>query len=149
MESVLFVCTHNSARSQMAEGWLRHLGGGRYVAASAGTERRGVHPLAVEVMAEAEIDLAAHRSKTVEEALAEHGTGFDTVVTVCDAAHEACPYVPARRTLHRSFADPSAVEGARDERLAAFRIARDEIRAWVERTFIDVPTSSASQTPPS
>lgn len=149
MESVLFVCTHNSARSQMAEGWLRHLGGGRYVAASAGTQRRGVHPLAVEVMAEAGIDLSAHRSKTVEEALAEHGDaenggGFDTVVTVCDAAHEACPYVPARRTLHRSFADPSAVEGSRDERLAAFRTARDEIRAWVERTFIDAPTPSAS-----
>ena len=143
MKSVLFVCTHNSARSQMAEGWLRHLGRSRYVAASAGTERRGVHPLATEVMAEAGVDLTEHRSKTVEEALAEHDGGFDTVVTVCDAAREACPYVPARhRSLHHSFADPSAVEGTREERLAAFLADHDEIREWVEQTFVRAPERS-------
>lgn len=136
MESVLFVCTHNSARSQMAEGWLRHLGGPLYTAASAGTERRGVHPLATAAMAEVGVDLAAHSSKTVDDALNEHGGDFDTVVTVCDSAREACPYVPARRTLHHAFADPSAVAGSEEERLAAFRTARDEIKAWIEYTFV-------------
>ena len=146
MESVLFVCTHNSARSQMAEGWLRHLGLGRYVAASAGAERRSVHPLATEVMAEAGVDLSEHRSKTVEEVLAEHDGDFDTVVTVCDAARAACPYVPARRrSLHHSFADPSAVEGTREKRLAAFRAARDEIRAWVEQTFMLDPRHTQTE----
>ena len=136
MESVLFVCTHNSARSQMAEGWLRHLGGARYTAASAGTERRGVHPLATAAMAEVGVDLTAHHSKTVDDVRTEHEGDFDTVVTVCDSAREACPYVPARRNLHHAFTDPSAVEGSAEERLAAFRTVRDEIRGWIEHTFL-------------
>lgn len=132
--SVLFVCTHNSARSQMAEGWLRHLAGDRYDVKSAGTEPGGVNPLAVRVMAEVGIDLAEHRSEHVDQYL---DPPADYVVTVCDSAREACPYVPAQRSvLHQSFEDPSAATGPEAERLALFRRVRDEIRAWLDATFV-------------
>ena len=131
---VLFVCTHNSARSQMAEGLLRARLGDRFVALSAGTEPRGVHPEAVRAMAEVGIDLDDHRSKTVEQALA--GGPADVVVTVCDSAREACPWVPARRlTLHRSFEDPSAAP--EPERSAAFRRVRDEIAGWLQEAALE------------
>lgn len=130
---VLFVCTHNSARSQMAEGWLRHLGGDHYESCSAGTVARGVHPLAIEAMAEVGIDLSGHRSELVDAYLEP---APDVVVTVCDSAKEACPYVPARdRRIHHSFTDPSAVEGTDADRLAAFRRVRDEIADWIRATF--------------
>ena len=124
---VLFLCTHNSARSQMAEGLLRALGGDRFEVASAGTEARGVNPLAVRVMAESGVDIGGHTSKTLDRFL---GEPWDWVITVCDSANEACPIFPSARTrLHWSFADPSAADGTEPERLAVFRRVRDEIRA--------------------
>lgn len=129
---ILFVCTHNSARSQMAEGLLRARYGDRYEALSAGTERTHVRPLAVEAMREIGIDLSGHTSKTVDD-LGERA--FDVVVTVCDSARETCPYVPARHTLHESFPDPSATTGTEAERLAVFRDVRDRLAAWIDATF--------------
>lgn len=126
-ERVLFLCTHNSARSQMAEGWLRALAGDRYEVASAGTETTRVHPLAARAMSEVGVDLAGHTSKTLERFLGER---WDWVITVCDAANEACPVFPgAARRLHWSFDDPSRATGSEDERLATFRRVRNEIRA--------------------
>jgi arsenate reductase len=124
---VLFLCTHNSARSQMAEGWLRALAGDRFEAASAGTEATRVHPLAARAMAEAGVDLGAHSSKTLDRFL---GEDWDWVITVCDAANEACPvFAGAAHRLHWSFDDPSRATGSEDARLATFRRVRDEIRA--------------------
>ncbi len=131
--TVLFVCTHNSARSQMAEGFLRARYGDRYTAFSAGTEPSEVNPFAVEVMREIGIDIGGHRSESVDRYA---DRPLDYVVTVCDSAREQCPYLPARRqNLHYSFEDPSAVEGSDAEKRAAFRAARDAIAAWVEATF--------------
>lgn len=130
---VLFVCTHNSARSQMAEGLLRNMAGDRYEVFSAGTEPRGINPLAAKVMQEVEIDISGHRSEHVDVYL---DPPADIVVTVCDSAREACPYVPAReRQIHQSFEDPSIAEGTERERLAVFRRVRDEIRVWLENAF--------------
>jgi arsenate reductase (thioredoxin) len=129
-ERVLFLCTHNSARSQMAEGLLRHLGGGSVEVASAGTEARGVHPMAVRVMAEIGIDLRGHASKTLDRFV---GKPWDDVITVCNHANESCPIFPgATSRLHWSFDDPSAVTGSEEQRLAAFRRVRDEIRVRIE-----------------
>ena len=128
---VLFVCTHNSARSQMAEGFLRRLGGELCRARSAGTEPGALHPLTVQVMAEGGIDIGGCRAKPLDAFLQEP---FDYVITVCDAANEACPTFPrTRHRLHWSFPDPSIVEGTPEERLAVFRTVRDAIRARVER----------------
>ncbi len=132
-ETVLFVCTHNSARSQMAEGLLRARHGNRYEVFSAGTAPSTVHPFAIEAMRDLGIDLSGHRSDHVDAYAAQP---MDHVVTVCDAARETCPYLPARkRNLHHSFEDPSAVAGTDAQRLAAFRRIRDEIDAWLEATF--------------
>jgi arsenate reductase (thioredoxin) len=133
---VLFLCTHNSARSQMAEGFLRHVAGDRLEVASAGTEATRVHPLAVRAMAEVDIDLSTHSSKTVDTLL---DRPWDYVITVCDSANERCPVFPGHtRRLHWSFADPSQATGSADERLATFRRVRDEIRArlkdWLATT---------------
>ncbi|MFB6249562.1 MAG: arsenate reductase ArsC [Salinibacter sp.] len=131
--SVLFVCTHNSARSQMAEGLLRDRHGDRYDVYSAGPEQAHVRPLAVQVMEEIGVDLSGHASTTIED-LGDRT--FDVVVTVCDAAREACPYLPAEKeNLHRSFEDPSAAEGSEEERRAVFRRVRDELAAWIDDTF--------------
>ena len=132
---VLFLCTHNSARSQMAEGLLRHLAGDRFEVASAGTEARGVNPLAVRTMAEAGVDIAGHSSKTLDRFLEER---WDYVVTVCDSAYETCPVFPRAATrLHWGFDDPSGATGNEDERLAVFRRVRDEIKIsivdWLQR----------------
>jgi arsenate reductase (thioredoxin) len=125
-ERVLFLCTHNSARSQMAEAWLRALADDRYEAASAGTAATRVHPLAVRAMAEVGVDLSGHASKTLEQFLDDR---WDWVITVCDAANEACPVFPgAAQRLHWSFDDPSRVIGTDEARLAVFRRIRDEIR---------------------
>lgn len=132
-ETVLFVCTHNSARSQMAEGWLRHRYGDRYVAYSAGTAPGGVNPFAAEVMAEVGVDLGGHTSDAVDRYAA---TPMDYVVTVCDSAREACPYVPARlENVHHSFPDPSAARGSDEEKRAAFRTVRDAVCDWVDERF--------------
>ncbi|NBB73248.1 MAG: arsenate reductase ArsC [Bacteroidetes bacterium] len=132
--SVLFICTHNSARSQMAEGLLRAKYGDRYEVASAGTEQTHVRPLAIQAMSEAGIDITDHTSTTIDVVTADRS--FDIVVTVCDHAREACPYVPARQqTLHRSFDDPSAATGTDEEQLAVFRRVRDEIARWIDDTF--------------
>jgi len=132
---VLFVCTHNSARSQMAEGFLRHLGGDAFEAASAGTEPGELHPLAVEVMAEAGIDISGQRAKAVDDFVRQR---FDYVITVCDDAREACPFFPgAARRLHWSLPDPSAASGSREERLSVFRAVRDEVRRRVEEFLTD------------
>jgi arsenate reductase len=131
---VLFICTHNAARSQMAEGLLRDLHGGLYEAYSAGTEPAGVSPYAVKVMAEIGIDMGAHRSKGIQEF---SGQQFDYVVTVCDQAKEACPYFPGgKKMLHQSFEDPSAVTGTEEEIMAGFRQIRDEVKIWIESEFI-------------
>jgi arsenate reductase (thioredoxin) len=125
-ERVLFLCTHNSARSQMAEAWLRALAGERYEPASAGTEATRVHPLAVRAMAEVGVDITAQTSKTLEQFL---GNRWDWVITVCDAANEACPVFPgAAHRLHWSFDDPSRATGTEEAQLAVFRRIRDEIR---------------------
>ena len=129
-QRVLFLCTHNSARSQMAEGLLRHLGGERFEASSAGTEATRVRPLAVRAMAELGIDIAGQESKTLERFL---GEAFDAVITVCDDANEACPVFPgARRRLHWSCEDPSRATGSEAEQLAVYRRVRDDIRARIE-----------------
>ncbi|HYE14641.1 MAG TPA: arsenate reductase ArsC [Pyrinomonadaceae bacterium] len=130
---VLILCTGNSARSQMAEGLLRHDGGGRFEVESAGVEPSSVRPQAVEAMREVGVDISGHRSKSVEEFA---GREFDYVITVCDNANERCPVFPGNtRRLHWSFEDPAAAEGDEAERLAVFRRVRDEIRARL-RDFI-------------
>jgi arsenate reductase len=130
---VLFLCTHNSSRSQMAEGLLRARGGARFEAMSAGTHPRAVHPLAIEVMREVGIDIgerAGHRAKSLDEF---KGQAFDLVVTVCDEAAEECPFFPgARRQEHWGFSDPSAATGNKEERLAVFRAVRDAIAARID-----------------
>jgi len=125
-QRVIFVCTHNSARSQMAEGMLRAWAGDRFEAVSAGTEQTRVRPEAIAVMAEIGIDIAGHTSKTLEPFM---GQDFSWLITVCDQAKEACPTIPGvRQQAHWSIDDPSAVEGDEDARLAAFRTARDHLR---------------------
>ncbi|MEX0746572.1 MAG: arsenate reductase ArsC [Rhodothermales bacterium] len=144
--SVLFICTHNSARSQMAEGLLRGRLGHRFEAASAGTTPGGVNPLAVEAMREIGIDISGHTSKHVDDAVA--GRSFDYVVTVCDSAKETCPYVPASRmNMHQSFEDPSAASGSPEERLSVFRRVREEIAAWIDATFTSIRSTSEHQEP--
>ena len=133
---VLFLCTHNSARSQMAEGFLRELGGGRFEVASAGTEARGLNPLAVQAMAEEGIDISLQESKTLERYVNE---AFDLVITVCDEANESCPYFPnAKERRHWSFPDPSAVGGDDETKFAAFREVRDAVRERIERELLEV-----------
>ena len=131
---ILFLCIHNSCRSQMAEALMRRAAGDRLEAFSAGLEARGVHPLAVRALAEVGIDASAQRSKTIQD-LAD--ARFDYVVTTCDEAQEACPRWPGTaRMLHWGFPDPSAVEGSDEERMAAFRRVRDAIAARI-RQFLE------------
>jgi arsenate reductase (thioredoxin) len=133
---VLVVCTHNSARSQMAEGLLRALAPDRFEVASAGTEATRVHPLTIRAMDELGIDLRDHTSKTLDRFVAEP---WDYVITVCDDANERCPVFPGRTTrLHWGFDDPSAATGTEEERLAAFRRVRDAIAGRL-RTWLAAP----------
>jgi len=126
---ILFLCIHNSCRSQMAEGLMRRAADDRFEVFSAGVEARGVHPLAVRVMAELGIDISGQRSKTIEEL---NEREFDYVVTTCDEAHDACPRWPGRaEMLHWNFPDPTAATGSEEERMAVFRQVRDAIAARI------------------
>lgn len=131
-EKVLFICTHNSCRSQMAEGFLRHLYGDFYEAYSAGLEVTEVNPYAIRVMKELNIDISNHRSKSIDEF---RGTVFDYVVTVCDSAKERCPFFPGKKVIHKSFEDPAGFVGEEEEKLKVFRKVRDEIKDWIIETF--------------
>ena len=126
---ILVVCTGNSARSQMTEGFLRHHLGDRYEIRSAGTKPSTVHPHAIAVMGEAGIDISGHRSKSVDEFL---GQEFRYVITVCDNARESCPIFPGHaERIHWSFEDPAAIQGSEEERRSAFRRIRDQIAARI------------------
>jgi arsenate reductase len=123
---VLILCTGNSARSQMAEGLLRHDAGDRFEVASAGVNPTQVRPEAIAAMREVGIDISNHRSKSVDEFI---GQEFDYVITVCDNANEQCPLFPGKtQRIHWSFEDPAAVQGDESTRLAAFQRIRDKIR---------------------
>ncbi len=129
MKRVLFVCTGNRARSQMAEGLLRHLAGNRFQACSAGTEPKGVAHLTVEIMEEIGIDIRSQRSRSVEEFAGER---FDYVITVCDSARERCPAFPGGRRIHWSVEDPAEAEAQGEPSRQAFRAARDDLRTRIE-----------------
>ena len=126
---VLILCTGNSARSQMAEGLLRHDAGDRFDVESAGTKPSVVRPEAIAAMKELGIDISGHRSKPVEEF---DGRKFDYVITVCDSARESCPvFFGSAKRLHHDFEDPAALDGSREQRLALFRRVRGELRTWL------------------
>jgi len=133
---VMFLCTGNSCRSQMAEGWARALKSNEIEAYSAGTNPHGLNPLAIRAMREAGVDISGHASKRPEEIGGETGVPFDVVVTVCDSAHESCPVFPGARIVHVGFDDPPRLaKGAAsdDEAMPHYRRVRDEIRAFIER----------------
>lgn len=129
-ERVLFLCTGNSARSQMAEGLLRHLAGDRFEVASAGTRPVGLNPDAVAVMLELGVDISQHRSKLVDELLDKQ---FDYLITVCDNAKESCPVFPGNaQRLHWSFEDPAAAKGPLEARRIVFRRVREQIQGRIQ-----------------
>ena len=132
-KTVLFVCTHNAIRSQMAEALLNNIYGDRYTAYSAGSDPSQIDPLVKTVMSETNIDVSHHRSKgfcVFQEA------PLDYVITLCDQAKEACPYFPGGNLhLHRSFADPSEFKGNHEETMNRYRQTRDEIKDWIEKEF--------------
>jgi len=139
---VLFLCTGNSARSQMAEGLLRRLAGDSFEPLSAGIEPKGLNPLAVEAMREIGIDISGQESKDVKTFL---GQAIPYVITVCDNAREHCPIFPRTyKFLHWSFEDPAAAEGSHAERLAAFRRVRDEIGRRIESELVASPSAERS-----
>ncbi len=133
-KKILFLCTGNSCRSQMAEGWARHLWPNRYDVYSAGIETHGLNPNAVKVMAEAGVDISGHRSKRLDEL---KGLEFDLVITVCGHAHEHCPLFPGKtRVIHVGFDDPPQLAKrakSEAEALDCYRRVRDEIRQFVEQ----------------
>ena len=142
-KKVLFLCTHNSARSQMAEGLLKAIYGDRYEAYSAGVEATKVNPLAIKAMKEIGIDISGQFSKTSQEF---QDTIFDVAITVCDNAKAVCPIIitnqerptkltKAREVIHKSFDDPAAAVGSEEEKLKVFRRVRDEIKDWISLTF--------------
>jgi len=132
-KTVLFICVHNSARSQMAEGLVNALCGDRFEAVSGGTQATRVHPAAIEAMAEIGIDISGHTSKSID---VFEGRRFDYVVMVCDDKQADCPFFPGgKEYIHHAFDDPAACTGTDAQVLACFRRARDEIRAWIEQTF--------------
>lgn len=134
MKRVLFLCTHNSARSQMAEGLLRHFSRGRFEAFSAGTEATAVRPLAIKVMRELAIDISEQESKTLDRYLDDR---FDYVVTVCDDANESCPvFQNAERRLHWSLPDPSKAIGTEAEQIAVYRQVRDRLLELIEQELL-------------
>jgi arsenate reductase len=133
---VLFLCTGNSARSQMAEAWLRQLGGERFTVFSAGLEPHGVNPFTIQVMEETGYDMSDHRSKHLEEFIGK--IDFDYLITVCGNADERCPVFPGMGTrIHWPFEDPAAYQGTDEEKLAFFQNIRDQVQAkiqdWLEQ----------------
>ena len=139
---VLFVCTHNSARSQIAEALLRHYGGSDFEVASAGTEATMVRPEAIAVLAEVGVDWSGARSKTITEFLDQK---FDYVITVCDRARDTCPVFPgSQNSLHWGLEDPAAVQGTEEERLAAFRRTQLEVTARL-RPFVEIALRAAGR----
>lgn len=141
-KSILFICTHNSARSQMAEGLINHYYSEYFQARSAGTVPTKVNPYAIAVMKELGIDISHHRSKPIEEF---RGQVFDIVVTVCDDARERCPFFPGGMLLHKSFEDPSRTTGTDYELLDVFRRIRDEIKEWIESELVRIFSSRADE----
>jgi arsenate reductase len=136
---VLILCTGNSARSQMAEGLLRHDAGECFEVESAGTKPSSVRPEAVTVMHEMGINISGHRSKHVDEF---EGQQFDYVITVCDNARESCPvFFGAAERLHHNFEDPAALQGPEGQRLALFRRVRDELRTYLDQ-FVEQTTEA-------
>ena len=132
-EKVLFICTHNSARSQMAEGFLRAMYGDYYDVYSAGIEPSKVNPYAIKVMAEIGIDISTQYSKNID---VFSGIKFDYVVTVCNQAKERCPlFQGGKEYLHCDFEDPSQINGNENQKLTNFKRVRDAIRNWIEKTF--------------
>ena len=133
-KTILFICVHNSARSQMAEGLVNALYADRFEAVSAGTEATRVHPAAIKDMAEIGIDISSHRSKSLD---VFEGRRFDIVVMVCDDKQTDCPFFPGgKEYIHHAFDDPAACAGPDEEVLACFRKTRDEIRAWIEEALV-------------
>lgn len=131
-QRVLILCTGNSARSQMAEGLLRHDAGGRFEVASAGTKPSSVRPEAIAVMHEIGVDISGQRSKSVDEFADQT---FDFVLTVCDNARETCPIFPGHASrFHQNFEDPASVQGSEEARLAVFRRVRDQIRVYLRNS---------------
>jgi arsenate reductase len=142
-QRVLFLCTGNSCRSQMAEGALRHLASDRFEAASAGTNPARINPLAVRVMAEIGVDISEQRAKSVVEMLGER---FDYMITVCDSARASCPVFPGAATkVHWSFEDPAIAEGSEEERLEVFRRVRDEIVSSIKTFLLDQADDPATR----
>jgi arsenate reductase (thioredoxin) len=140
---IVFVCFHNSARSQMAEGLLRTMYGDRYDVYSAGVESSQVDPRAIKVMNEIGIDISSQRSKKLDE---YRGTHFDLAVTVCDKAKEMCPICgvsltapvyapPSKNIIHKTFRDPAIAKGSEEDQLTIFRQVRDEIKEWIIQNF--------------
>jgi arsenate reductase (thioredoxin) len=128
---VLFLCTGNSCRSQMAQAWLRTLAGGRFEVYSAGLEPHSIHPLTIQVMEEAGVDMSGYHAKHLDEYKGK--IDFDYLITVCSDADERCPYFPGMGVrLHWPFEDPPAFEGPEEEKLALFRKVRDQIKAKIE-----------------
>lgn len=141
---VLFLCTHNSSRSQMAEGLLCARGGAAFEVFSAGTQPRSVHPLAVRAMQEVGIDISGHTAKGIDTF--ESQPPLDLVITVCDEAQEACPVFPrARKQVHWGFPDPSRATGTEAERLAEFRHIRDLIALKIDQFLGRQPSRSIEQ----
>ena len=149
---VLFLCTGNSCRSQMAEGFAKAAHAGTIAAFSAGIDPHGLNPLAVKAMSEAGVDISLHQSQTVEQALADAGGAFDLVITVCGHAHETCPVFPSdARVVHVGFDDPPRLaQGATTEAeaLPHYRRVRDEIRAFIEtlpQVVADAPSTPVAR----
>jgi len=132
-EKILFICTNNSARSQMAEGYLKNAYGAHYEVYSAGTEPTVVNPYAIKVMDEIGIDISKHRSKSLKEF---SDMEFDLVITVCGGSDQACPFFPGgKKHIHQGFRDPASVKGDEEEKMMIFREVRDEIISWIDETF--------------
>ena len=135
-KKILVLCTGNSARSQMAEGLLKHITQSKYEIYSAGTKPSVVRPEAIKVLAEVGIDISRNRSKSVDEFA---GQKINFVLTVCDNAKEVCPYFPAKtKLIHHSFEDPAEIQGDEETRIEAFRQTRDQIRKYLENSFCEI-----------
>jgi arsenate reductase len=133
-KKVLFLCTHNSARSQIAEGLLNAFYNDKFQGFSAGIKPSHVSPYAIEVLRELGIDISDHKSKILKEF---QNDNFDYVVTVCDNAKESCPFFPGKNIIHKGFEDPASIDGSIEEIMEGFRKVRDEIKDWIIESFGD------------